>query len=288
MSGTLIVTAFGRHLFRPGQSPWDGEEDLYSVFLARSELMGWSRIGSSAGPDVPLLWGMNDAELSQDDGPQIGWVQVGLDVHCREELDIPDFPPAGFDLPRGLPSAAGFAAVPETGTPVDPALAIPPLIRCVDDSLRWFGEAEVSAYELIAHRVVSEDIPPRNPRYATDLLSALAWFTVGALGPVRALVTMTTGQVVDRLVRDVFDVIHPSPNLPLRFERLVNSRDGYPTASAHWPFVWAGTDTAIEVSLPEWSADAVGWVVARVVDAALSLDPAPHHLSVRVARAARE
>ena len=36
--------------------------------------------------------------------------------------------------------------------------------------------------------------------------------------------------------------------------------------------------------MPEWSADAIGWVAARVVEAALSLESAPQALSVRVTR----
>ena len=112
MTATLTVTAFGHMSPKSRRSLWGVEEDLYKVFLARSELMGWSRISSSEGPHLPLLWGMNDAELTEGDGAEVGWVQVGLDVHGRTELLIPDRPPPGIDLSRGA-----FAAVPETGRP---------------------------------------------------------------------------------------------------------------------------------------------------------------------------
>jgi len=45
------------------------DEDLYSVFLSRSQLMSWS----------PDLWRLEEAELSNEvDISRAGWVQVGL------------------------------------------------------------------------------------------------------------------------------------------------------------------------------------------------------------------
>lgn len=88
------------------------EEDLYNVFLGRSALMGWSRMGSSDSPRIPLLWGMNEAELTPDVRNQIGFVQVGLD--------------------HGL------------------GMAIAPLVQGTDDSLRRFGEVAVAAWEVTA------------------------------------------------------------------------------------------------------------------------------------------
>src|SRR4051794_21141853 len=74
-----------------------GDEDLYSVFLAQAELLAWSTTGTRRRP---LLWGMNDAALTAGrEGPRIGWVQIGL----------------------------------EPG--VEPALAVPPLVRCFHDAL---------------------------------------------------------------------------------------------------------------------------------------------------------
>ncbi len=71
--------------------------------------------------------------------------------------------------------------------PTDSVIAIPPLVQCVDDALRWFGETEVSAYQVTA-------------------------------------------------------------------------------------------------SMPEWSPATAGWLIAKLFEAALSLDPAPQHLAVRATR----
>lgn len=46
------------------------EEDLYSVFNSRAEMMGLS---ATAAP----LWEMNEAELTEDSSGRIGYVQVG-------------------------------------------------------------------------------------------------------------------------------------------------------------------------------------------------------------------
>ena len=79
MSSLLFVEAFGQ-LRRAVNSEGivsEDEEDLYSVFRARSELMGWS--ANSAGR--PPLWDINEAELTTGiDAYRIGDVQVGLNV----------------------------------------------------------------------------------------------------------------------------------------------------------------------------------------------------------------
>ena len=68
---TLFLEAFGQ--LSPGTNLIDSEEeDLYSVFSARGELMGWS---TTLARRRPLLWGMNEAELtSGSDASRIGFV----------------------------------------------------------------------------------------------------------------------------------------------------------------------------------------------------------------------
>ena len=79
MASTLFLEAFGQ--LSPGTNLIDSEdEDLYSVFRARSELMSWSST-LIPRPRRPLLWDLNEAELTAGtDASRIGWVQVGLDV----------------------------------------------------------------------------------------------------------------------------------------------------------------------------------------------------------------
>jgi hypothetical protein len=106
---TLFLEAFGR-LLRDPKLPGivSDDEDLYSVFKSRAQLMSWSD-----KPDRRLLWGMNEAELTGEiDESRIGFVQVGL----------------------------------EKG--VDPSLVLPAFAQCFDDALRRFGALELSGLQL--------------------------------------------------------------------------------------------------------------------------------------------
>ncbi len=91
MSSLLFVEAFGQ--LSPGTNQIDSEEDdLYSVFRARAGLMGWSTTSDRR----PMLWGMNDAELTAGiDASRIGWVQVGLNVG---DVELPEVPRRGSRL----------------------------------------------------------------------------------------------------------------------------------------------------------------------------------------------
>ena len=98
---TLFLEAFGQ--LSPGTNLIDAEEeDLYSVFRARAELMGWS---TTSNRRRPMLWGMNEAELTAGtDASRIGWVQVGLDVgdleptrrRLRRLLQVGGMHPLGY------------------------------------------------------------------------------------------------------------------------------------------------------------------------------------------------
>ena len=156
---TLIVEAFGQ--LSLGTNLIDSEEeDLYSVFRARSELMCWSST-SLPRSHRPLLWGMEEAELTaRADASQIGFVQVGLDVG--------DFEPN----PNWTPSTSpGWASLPVRRRPTEPAMAIPPLVQCFDDSLRRFGDVELSALQVTARY-----LDPSARCRAGDLISGLNWF----------------------------------------------------------------------------------------------------------------
>ena len=92
---TLFLEAFGQ--LSPGTNLIDAEEeDLYSVFRARAELMGWSST-TIPRPRRPMFWDMNEAELTAGtDASRIGWVQVGLDVGDLEPTRVPPAPVAGW------------------------------------------------------------------------------------------------------------------------------------------------------------------------------------------------
>ena len=108
--GTIFVEAFGRFL----TGGYDEEEDLYSVFRARSVLMGWYTTPRSLATRPPGLWQMQEADLAVGDSPRVGGAQVGLE--------------------------AGVSIV----------IALPALMVCFDDSLRRFGAYESLGYQVTA------------------------------------------------------------------------------------------------------------------------------------------
>ncbi|MCY4619178.1 MAG: hypothetical protein OXD50_11630 [Chloroflexi bacterium] len=278
---TIFVEAFGRLSIHKDRAVDVLDEDLYSVFLARSQLMGWSTIHSSASlRGIPLLWGMNEAELTdEDDGPRIGFAQVGLDVGWgadivdQSELESPRLSGQRVGEPAPFPNRP-------TVPPTDPVLAIPPLIQCLDDSLRWFGEAEVAAAQVTAIH-----IEPRQRSYLHRLVSVLNWFNIGTASErPRALVTVAADQWDAGKEADVVAAIHQRNTGSFQFGSLVTAAAEY-AADTDWPWPQlVRTNMGLDVSMPEWSGGAVGWVIGTVFDAALSLEQAPGSLSVRVSR----
>ena len=92
------------------------EEDLYSVFHGRAELMGWLTHPNSRY-SVQALWAMHEAELT-DDSLRVGFGQVGLDPT------------------RVVPSV------------------LPAVLQCLSDSVRRFG-ATVSGFQVTTGEQIS-------------------------------------------------------------------------------------------------------------------------------------
>lgn len=120
MTTTLFLEAFG-HLSPHQAVIMVEEEDLYSVFYGRAELMGWSTMDIS---HQPLFWDMHEAELTAGQGlGRIGWVQVGL---ASRIVGIAPIRP---------PRTPGWAAWPEirhntvTSAQVVPAFRVVPVSR---------------------------------------------------------------------------------------------------------------------------------------------------------------
>lgn len=103
------MEAFGRLL--PNGYINAKEEDLYSVFNSRAEMMVLSTT-SSPRPECPLLWEMNEAELTEHPSGRIGYAQIQT----------------GFNI---------------VGVLV-------PLLQCFDDALRRFGNLELTGIQVTA------------------------------------------------------------------------------------------------------------------------------------------
>ena len=280
MPSVLFVEAFGQ--LPSGANLIDPEEDdLYTVFRARAELMGWSTTSSNRRPHRrSSLWNMNDAELTAGtDASRIGWVQVGL-------ADDPtgDFVEAGSPPPPGF---VGYAYAPLSKrrlSEVEPAIALPALIQCFDDALRRFGIVELSGFQVTAHF-----LDPRTRSYASDLESGLRWFNTALKGKADAFIAFDQGLLGGHTEAELLASLRREYTPPFEFGPVVAVPDehsvkasflgvpGYPVSPAHSGF-------GVSVTLPEWTASAVGWALAMVIDTARASAPNVSHFAVRLTR----
>ena len=280
MPSVLFVEAFGQ--LAPGTNLIDSdEEDLYSVFNARAELMGWSTLPSNRHPHRrSSLWNMNDAELTAGTGAsRIGWVQVGLAYDPTG-----DFVESGSPPPPGY---VGYAYAPLSKrrlSEVEAAITLPALIQCFDDALRRFGIIELSAFQVTAHF-----LDPRTRSYAGDLVSGLNWFNTTPQEKADALIAFDQGllgghteaELVARLRRGNTGLFEFGPVVAVPDDRSIKkSFFGAPDR----PISPAHSGLGVSVTLPEWTASAVGWALAIVIDTARAGAPNLRDFAVRMTR----
>jgi hypothetical protein len=252
LSETLFIEAFGQ-LTRDTNEPGivSEEQDLWSVFMARGDLMGWSAMwaNSSRPPDSPppALWSLEEAELTHgDDSSRIGWAQVGL----------------------------------EHG--VEPAMALPALVQCFDDSLRRFGDVELTALQVTATQLQPSTVSP-----TSALISALNWFHTSLKGTAHAIIAfdneMVGGGTEVELVAGLQQLYTAGA---FEFGPLVAVPE---QQSIHRPLempVRAVTPAqrGVSVRLLEWTASTAGWVLALVIDTARAAAPEVGDFTVRMTR----
>ena len=280
MPSVLFVEAFGQ--LPSGANLIDSEEeDLYSVFNARAELMGWSALPSNRHPRRrSLLWNMNDAELTAGTGAsRIGWVQVGL-------ADDPtgDFVESGSPPPPGF---VGYAYAPLSKrrlSEVELALALPALIQCFDDALRRFGIIELSAFQVTAHF-----LDPRTRSSLGDLVSGLNWFNTTQKEKADALIAFDQGLLEGHTEAELVASLQQKNTGLFEFGSVVavpeqhSIKESFLGAPDH-PISPARSGLGVSVTLPEWTASAVGWALAMVIDTARASAPNVSHLAVRITR----
>ena len=273
MPALLFVEAFGQ-LTQDANLKGivsEDEEDLYSVFLSRSELMGWA---TTSPRRHSMLWNMHEADLtSEDDAFRIGWVQVGLDVGNLE----PALP-----APRHV---QGFAYAPLSAhrRDIEPALVLPALIQCFVDALRRFGVVELSGFQVTANFLDS-----RTQSYARDIISALNWFNIAPHGRANALITFdekflrgsSEAELVASLRRRNTGSFEFGPVVAVPEQHSVKAYVETPVLSVSPTLSGLG----ISVTLPEWTPSAAGWVLASVIDAARLINPDASNFAVRLTR----
>ena len=280
MPSVLFVEAFGQ--LASGTNLIDSEEeDLYSVFNARAELMGWSALPSNRHPRRrSSLWNMNDAELTAGtgDASRIGWVQVGLaDDPTGDVVESGSPPPPGY---------VGYAYAPLSKrrlSEVEPAIALPALIQCFDDALRRFGIIELSAFQVTAHF-----LDPRTRSSLGDLVSELNWFNTTQKEKADALIAFDQGLLGGHTEAELVASLRRKNTGLFEFGPVVAVPDEHSVKASFLgvpdPVSPAHSGFGVSVTLPEWTASAVGWALAIVIDTARASAPNLRHFAVRLTR----
>ena len=269
MPSTLFLEAFGE--LSPGTNLIDSEEeDLYSVFRARAELMGWSST-SLPRPRRPLLWEMEEAELTAGiDASRIGFVQVGLNVGDFEPTREPSAP------------VPGWAALPVRQRAVAPAMVLPALVQCFDDAVRRFGDVELSGLQVTAR-----SLDPSARCRAGDLISGLNWFNTTLKARADALIAFDHELLGGHTKAELVASLQRGNTGPFKFGPVVAVPEQHAIKVQEWafhPISPAHSGLGVSVTLPEWTASAAAWVLATVIDAARDLSPYVRSFAVRITR----
>ncbi len=263
---TIFLEAFGQ---LSGLATIDSqEEDLHSVFRERAELMSWATTSN----DRPLLWSMEEAEITADTEPdRIGWVQVGLDIRPFEALSTPTNP------------VPGWAALPMRRRSTKPAMALPALVQCLSDSLRRFGDVELSGFQVTASYI--EDNAQSCLSY---LVAVLNWFNTDLKAGADAIVAFDQDLLGSHAVSELVATLQQHRNTgPFEFRTSAARPEKYrvkvPAETPYHP-VAPQPDIGVLVTMPEWTPSAAGWVLASVVDAAQLIEPDVSNFAIRVTR----
>ena len=296
MTPLLILEAFGelpatelieserQRERREAEQPPSGVVEvgvLHRAFESRAELMGWSATSRRA-PLPPPLWNMFEAGLTgdPDDASLIGWVYVGLANPTGLSQALPEtIAPgtgagwAGVRMPPGYHEST-------VGLPV----ALLPLVQCLNDALRRIGPATVTGYQMTCY---GTNLQPSG-RYRGHLVEGASWFGVPSQeAPAVALITFDEGAIgggVSGLLRalryrnDLDFNFGLAQDLPRQHRVRTPDSPPKPEISFH------PADLGISAGLPEWTASAVGWALAAVVDAARDLTPHVENFAIRIAR----
>ncbi len=272
MSSLLFIEAFGK-LLRDADLEGivsEDEEDLYSVFRARAELMGWS---TTSARSRPLLWNINEAELTAGIDPdRIGWVQVGLDVGEFVSTKVPPTPGTGYYYaPLGFHQRSA-----------EPSMVLPALIQCFHDALCRFGVVELSGLQVTANY-----LDPRQP-YDNRLISGLNWFNTTLKGKANALIAFdqellgghTEAELLASLRRRNTGSFEFGPVVAVPERHSIKVGIETPVRSIS-P---ARSGLGLSVTLPEWTVSAAAWVLAMVIDTARAITPEVGNFAVRIVR----
>jgi hypothetical protein len=136
LRSSSFVDLYGSLALHPYFDPDTHEEDLYSLLVARADLMAWSSCRLPHRSEFQL-WGMNEAELGSlaSDSEPVAWFQV-------------------------TPLGSDDGSVP----------LIPALVRCAGDVVNRIGEFSLSALQ-VSHKAQGVGL-----EVVSELVGALGWF----------------------------------------------------------------------------------------------------------------
>ena len=264
---TLFLEAFGQ---LSGMATIDSnEEDLYSVFRERGELMRWG----TTSDDSPLLWSMEEAEITADTDPyRIGFVQVGLNTGPFVVPSTPTNPAPG----------RRYAALPMRRRSTNPPMALPALVQCFSDALGRFGDVELSGLQVTAI-----GLEAGAESCLGYLVSVLNWFNTDSKAGAEAIVAFDQGLLGGHDVSELVDALLHRNIGPFEFRTFADVPEQYTAkvpVETQFRHVAPQSDISVFVTLPEWTPSSTGWVLASLVDAARLIEPDVSNFSVRVTR----
>ena len=258
---------------------------LHAAFDARAELMGWSTTSSSSSRRN--LWETYEVGLTGDDSDDsmIGWVYVGLanptDLRAVDDVMISE----GLSDGSGYAGWATVRMPPEYGdATVALSSALPPLVQCLDDALRRIGATEISGFQVTCYGAHHG----RRSRFSGHLASGLSWFDTPEQDRVSALVTFDRGSLSGLSPVDLASNIRRRHTGAFAFGGVVPIDEPHrvrgPADTPYPDISLEPSGLGVSMVLPEWSAGAVGWILATVVDEVRVMAPETENFAVRIAR----
>lgn len=286
----LVLEAFGE--FTPGESlsasgTADERDDVFlRMFDAYARVMGWA--SASSRPDSPALWNLRSAELASHkmDDPRAAWVWVSLRTPQNLNLAAPTTNGNG-----GSPMFS-HRTVPH-GPAANPNLAdaVPALVSCLQVSLDRLGDFTLTGFQLTCLDMNTGAAPDRKGQSSAqdDLVSALPYLARRDSDRTQSVLAFDERLVAAGIQRELLS-------------RLGEDGDA-------WPFVFGPPALVVEqfrvraplftprpgfqlapgvpgllMDMPEWSAEAAGWVLAFVSDVASEAVPGVGSFAIRLTR----
>jgi hypothetical protein len=213
---------------------------------------GWWEKGSSdaTAADVTIQLQINRGG---------SWVEVGPAGRNRVK-------PAAARPTGRLRGSSVSAPLPTESVYVRRPIPVEPLLVCTGDALNRIGTLSLTAVQLLLPVQASGSAE-------SQLMSTVKWFGTSdpaARATVRITLDIGEGEGLRPLARELLALVHARHTGPFVIESL--SSDDTVAVDPQPPVVddrWRGqvrSPVTFEATVPEWSLDAVGWLVALFAD----------------------